>query len=209
LIVHQFHNTSSTARIRGKWSVDDNRYLKEDAANLAPVLKRLSEHERLAYSRIVDTIRLILPFFADFVLETEYEYLLLRWSERGSDVVFNASQAADGMLRVMALVTLLLQPETSLPDVLILDEPELGLHPYAITVLGGLIEALSKKIQIIVATQSPLLVDCFAPEAVVVVDRIERASRFERLSELRLREWLDEYSVSELWQKNVIGGRPV
>ncbi|MCG2741863.1 MAG: AAA family ATPase [Syntrophaceae bacterium] len=208
IIVYQFHNTSATARMRGKWDEQDNRWLKEDAANIAPFLRRLRTRENRYYQRIVETIRLILPFFADFELVPDYGKLLLSWRELHSDRVFNASQAADGMLRVMALVTLLLQPDRDLPDVLILDEPELGLHPYAINVIGGLINSLSMKTQVIVATQSTSLIDCFEPENIVVVERRDRASLFHRLDNESLRDWLDDYSLSELWEKNVIGGRP-
>ncbi len=208
IILYQFHNTSPTARIRSKWNVEDNRFLKEDAANIAPVLLRLREGNRSSYRRIVDTIRLILPFFSDFELESDNGRLLLAWRERGSDEVFDVSQASDGMLRVIALVMLLLQPEEDLPDVLILDEPELGLHPYAINVVGGLIRAVSTKAQVIVATQSAAFVDCFDPEDIVVVEREGRRSVFRQLDAVGLGEWLEEYSLSELWEKNVLGGRP-
>ena len=208
IVVYQFHNTSDTARVRNKWHVNDNRWIKEDAANIAPVLLRLRDDDNKCYQRIVDTIRLILPFFSDFVLEPDYNSLLLNWRERNSDQVFSVSQASDGMLRVIALVTLLLQPEPDLPDVLILDEPELGLHPYAINVVGGLIRAAATKIQVIVATQSMPLVDCFEPTDIVVVEREGGGSNFRRLDTETLREWLEDYSLSELWEKNVIGGRP-
>ena len=221
IIPYQFHNTSATARMRTRWGVGDNRRLKADAANIAPLLLRLKERDGVRYQRIVDTIRLILPFFSDFELEPDHGYLLLAWRERHSDEIFDVSQASDGMLRVVSLVTLLLQPDDSLPDVLILDEPELGLHPYAINVIGGLIRAASTKTQVIVATQSPPLVDCFDPEDVVVVGREEcavesdghivgegRATVFRRLDSDSLSEWLEDYSLSELWEKNVIGGRP-
>ena len=208
IVVYQFHNTSDTARIRGKWNVSDDRYLKEDGANLAPVLYRLRETDRGCYQRIVDTVRLILPFFSDFVLEPDGYSLLLQWRERNSDEVFSVSQASDGMLRVLALVALLLQPEADLPDVMILDEPELGLHPYAITIIGGLISAAATRIQVILATQSMALIDCFDPADVVVVEREGRGSVFRRLSSEALDVWLEDYSLSELWEKNVIGGRP-
>ena len=206
--VYQFHNTSETARIRTKWYMDDNRYLKEDAANLAPALFRLKERESRSYQRIVDTIRLILPFFSDFELEPEHGSLLLRWREKNSDQVFSVSQASDGMLRVIALITMLLQPKQNLPDVLILDEPELGLHPSAINIVGGLINSVSTQTQVVIATQSTRLLDCFDPQNVVVVERAGRASTFNRLDPDTLEAWLEEYSMSELWEKNIFGGRP-
>ncbi|GIK56067.1 MAG: AAA family ATPase [Chloroflexi bacterium] len=209
IIVHQFHNTSATSRIRQKWSLQDSRWLKEDGANLAPFLYRLQQQTPSYYRRIVDTIRLILPFFDDFELEPEFGFILLRWREKGSDRLFDVSQAADGMLRAMVLTALLLQPEQDLPGVLILDEPELGLHPYAINILGGMISSISTQVQVIVATQSVTLIDCFEPEDIVVVERQERASTFHRLSTNELATWLEMYSLSELWQKNVFGGRPL
>ena len=206
--VYQFHDTTDRSRIRTRWNVDDNRFLKEDGANLAPLLYRLRKSDNVLYQRILNTIRLVLPFFADFHLEPTDTSLLLRWIERGSDEVFSVSQASDGMLRVLALITLLLQKEEDLPDLLVLDEPELGLHPYAINVIGGLIDAASTKTQVLMATQSTALVDCFEPENVVVVDRVGRGSTFNRLSSDDLKEWLIDYSLSELWEKNVFGGRP-
>jgi len=211
VVVYQFNNTSETARIRGKWHKDDCRYLKEDGANLAPILYRLSQNEPAYYGRIVSTIRLVLPFFDDFELDPQYDHLLLRWREKHTDRVFSASQAADGMLRAIALVTLLLLPPHDWPDVMILDEPELGLHPAAVEIVGGLIRAASSEIQVILATQSLAMVDCFEPEDIVVVERDcdqGRHTRFRRLDRDSLQSWLEEYSLSELWEKNVLGGRP-
>ena len=205
---YQFHDTSPTARIRGKWHKDDNRKLRLDGANLAPVLLRLREDEPKYYASIVETIRQILPFFADFELRTEHDHLLLRWRERNSDMEFSVAQASDGMLRTMALITLLLQPPDDLPGVLILDEPELGLHPYAINIVAGLLRSASEHVQVIVATQSSTFVDYFDPDEIVVVDRKGRESSFTRLEADKLSDWLEEYSIAELWEKNVIGGRP-
>ena len=205
---YQFHDTSQTARFKQRWNVDDNQYLKEDAGNLAPFLLRLRENEPRYYQRIVETLRLIAPFFADFVLNPIGNTVILQWQEIGTDLVFSPHQASDGTLRAIALVTLLLQPPDTLPNVLILDEPELGLHPYAISIIGGLINSVSNRCQVILATQSPLLVDCFEPEDIIVVQRDNRQSNFNRLDIPSLKEWLAEYSLSELWDKNVIGGRP-
>ncbi len=108
---------------------------------------------------------------------------MLQWREKGTDEVFDASQASDGLLRIVALITLLLQPSSDLPDTLILDEPELELHPS-----GNLIAAAAVKPQIIVATQSALMVDCFDPEDIVVIARPCRASTFRRLDPQELGE---------------------
>lgn len=159
LKVYQFHNTSETSRMKTRWNVGDARFLKEDAANLAPFLYRLRESKPVYYRRIVDTIRQAAPFFADFVLEPQGGTLLLQWSELGSDLVFGPHQASDGSLRLFALMTLLLQPEDELPDVIILDEPELGLHPFGIRLLSGALRAVSNYCQTLVCTQSMPLIN--------------------------------------------------
>ena len=207
-VVFQFHNTSSTARIRQRWDKDDNRFLKEDGANLGSFLLRLREEEPKSYRRILETVRQIVPFFADFVLEPSGNSILLQWRERNSDLIFSASQASDGTLRTLALVTLLLQPQHNLPAILVLDEPELGLHPFAINVVAGLVKSVSLHNQVILATQSTTLINAFDAEDIVVVDRPNRESTFTRLDSVQLEEWLNEYSLAELWEKNVLGGRP-
>jgi predicted ATPase len=207
-VVYQFHNTSETARIRQRWDVEDNRFLKEDGANLAPFLLRLRDAEPSSYRRILETARQIFPFFAEFVLQPMGNSVFLQWRERNSDLVFGAHQASDGTLRTLALLCLLLQPQKDLPDVLILDEPELGLHPFAINVVAGLLKGVSLQKQVILATQSTKLVDYFDPEDIVVVERSSRESLFRRLEPDKLSEWLEEYSLAELWEKNVLGGRP-
>ena len=208
IIVHQFHNTSPTARIRNKWSVSDSRSLKEDGGNLAAFLLRLQNEDPTYCTRIEDTVRLVLPFFAAFELYPEADNVLLRWREIGCDEVFDVSQASDGMLRAMALIALLQQPERDLPAMLVLDEPELGLHPYAIEVLAGLIRSASKHVQVIVATQSVSLIDRFEPDDIVVTNRKGRETSFQRLSNVELGEWLNSYTLSELWENNVVGGGP-
>ena len=210
-INHQFHNTSFTSRMRQAWDISDGRWLKEDGANLGAFLYRLKNEQSLApyYARIVQTIRQSLPFFTDFELEPAAGQIILAWREVGTDQHFAAHQASDGMLRFMALVALLLQPSENLPELLILDEPELGLHPHAITTVAGLIQSVSLEKQVILATQSVTLLNEFAPEDVVVVERQGRESKFRRLDAKQLAAWLEQYSIGELWEKNVLGGRPV
>ena len=210
-VVYQFHNTSKTARMRQKWAIGDSRFLKEDAGNIAPVLHRLREEHLKHYQRIVQSVRLVAPFFGDFVLEPEgagRDSIFLRWRERGTDYEFSVAQASDGTLRCLALITLLLQPVDDLPSVLILDEPELGLHPYATNLVAGLIKAVSQHRQVLIATQSETLLNCFEPQDIVIVERKGRESDFQRLDPEKLSEWLENYSLAELWEKNVLGGRP-
>lgn len=208
LIVHQFYNTSETANIRLKWSKDDSRWLKPNGDNLGSFLFRLQNEEPLYYRRIVSYIRVVLPFFDDFELYPEYDKILLRWKEKGSIKVFNASQASDGMLRVIALISLLGQKPSDLPAVLFLDEPELGLHPSAIDLLAGLIKSASEHCQVFAATQSLSLVNNFELHDLVVIDRKQRASEYRRANPVEFEAYLEDYSTGQLWEKNVIGGRP-
>ncbi len=208
----QFHDTSTTSPMRRSVYIHDNRQLHHDGGNLAAILHKLRQTQETVYRRIVQTIRQIAPWFDDFAidpLELDKNSLLLNWREKNSDLVFGPHQLSDGSLRAMALITLLLQPRDDLPSVIVIDEPELGLHPHAMVILACLIKAAACHCQIVVATQSTGLLDQFEAEDVIVVDRDDRASVFKRLNEEELTEWLEDYSLSELWEKNVLGGGPV
>lgn len=95
-----------------------------------------------------------------------------------------------------------------MPATILIDEPELGLHPFAIAVLGGMMKATALQHQLIVSTQSVELVNEFDAEDLVVVDKRGGASTFKRADAATLDEWLREYSLGELWKKNLLGGRP-
>jgi predicted ATPase len=209
--VFQFHDTSSTANFRQKGDINRNRFLESDGGNLAAFLYRIQRREPDCYQRIIGTIRQIAPFFGDFNLapsELNEDVIQLRWKERDRDYDFGPHLLSDGTLRAMALVTLLLQPTKDLPSVIIIDEPELGLHPYAIATLAGLLRSASQHAQVMVATESATLLDHFEPQEVVVTERRMGETVFKRLDSKDLEEWREEYCLSELWEKNVIGGRP-
>ena len=208
LIVYQFHNTSDTAPMRLKWSIGDGRWLKQNGENLGSFLFRLSLQEKNYYQKIVKYIRLVLPFFDDFELYDEFGQILLRWKEKGTNKIFNAGQASDGMLRTIALISLLAQSPKDLPTVLFLDEPELGLHPSAIDAVAGLIKAASSHCQVFLATQSISLVNNFELDDLVVIDRKGRDSAYHRPDSEELEAYLEEFSTGQIWEKNVIGGRP-
>jgi len=210
---YHFHDTSSASNIRRHHYIGDDRYLRADAGNLAAYLHRLERTRPDFYRRVVDTVRLALPTFADFSLAPSTandREIVLNWREKDrADHLFGPHQLSDGSLRFMALATLLQQPPEELPNVIILDEPELGLHPYAINVLGAMVRAAATQVQIVLATQSPRLVDEFEAGDIAVLEaEIGSGTKYHRPSQDALAEWLQEYSLGELWEKNHFGGRP-
>ena len=206
--VYHFHDTSSTALVKKTWDVNDNSRLRFDASNLASFLYKLSNDYIDEYTMIEETIKLVAPYFDRFVLKPDEKAgtIRLTWYEKGSDKLFNANHLSDGTLRMICLTTLLLQPNA--PDTIIIDEPELGLHPYAITVLASLMKSFSMDKQLIISTQSVTLINHFKGDDIIVTDKINRASVFRRLEENELNEWINIYSLGEIWEKNLIGGRP-
>lgn len=207
--IYHFHDTSQTSPMRRPCSIGDNEKLKHDASNLAAFLYRLQQTEPQAFNLIEGVIRSIAPYFKRFKLRPNpivTDKIVLEWEEQDSDMYLDANSFSDGTLRFIALTTLLLQPE--LPETIIIDEPELGLHPTAINKLAALIRKAALKKQIIVATQSVNLVNCFTPEDIIVVDRKERQTVFNRLDTQELAAWIDEYSIGDIWEKNIIGGQP-
>lgn len=209
--VYHFHDTSADAPVKRMVSTADNLSLRPDAGNLAAYLYRLQTSEdradQAAYRRIVGAIQLVAPFFRDFVLQAEgSDHIRLRWQQQGSDAVFSANQMSDGTLRFVCLATLLLQPE--LPALVVLDEPELGLHPFAIVQLASLLRQASTRSQVLIATQSVTLMNQFEVGDLIVVERQAGGSTFSRPDSAALEAWLAEYSLGELWEKNLLGGRP-
>lgn len=207
--IFHFHDTSKSAKIKQKCSIDDNNYLREDGGNLAAYLYLLQEKYPKSFKRIEQVIRSVAPYFAQFDLVPDRhrnDQIQLSWRQKNSDMQLFAMHLSDGTLRFMALATLLLQPE--LPATIIIDEPELGLHPFAINKLAGLIKKASAESQIIISTQSVNLVDNFEPEDIITVDRKENESLFVRQNSEALKEWMQEYTIGDLWNKNVIGGMP-
>ncbi|KAA3596120.1 MAG: DUF2813 domain-containing protein [Calditrichaeota bacterium] len=207
--VYHFHDTSDSAKVKLTGDLEDNHFLRTDAGNLAAFLYLLQQKFPDHFKNIEETIKLVAPFFGKFNLQPSRlneDKIQLKWKEVGSDDYFNASHLSDGTLRFICLATLLLQPE--LPSAIILDEPELGLHPYAINILASLIKSASTKTQVLVSTQSVTLVNQFEPKDLVVVDREDNQSVFKRLDEKEIENWLEDYALGELWEKNIFGGRP-
>jgi predicted ATPase len=210
--LYHLHDTSASSPMRKTAKLDDNSFLRADGSNLASFLYYLREKEEASYSLIRRTIQRVAPFFDDFRLQPlrlKPDDIKLEWKHRNSDQYFDASSLSDGTLRFIALTTLFLQGNAHLPSVVLVDEPELGLHPYAITMLASLIRQASQHTQVIVSTQSSLLLDHFDPSDVLVANRVSGGTEIKRLESAQLADWRDEYSLGQLWEKNEFSGRPV
>ena len=209
--LYHVHDTSPTSPMRQTAKLDDNAFLRSDGSNLAAFLYLLKEKHSSEYELIRGSVQRVAPFFDDFLLRPDPlndQTIRLAWRHKESDQYFNASALSDGSLRFILLAVLFLQPDKFLPSVILVDEPELGLHPYAIGFLASLIKQASTKAQVIVSTQSPLLLDYFDPEDVLIAQRESGGTTLTRLKSESLREWLSDYSLGQLWEKNEIGGRP-
>lgn len=207
--IYHFHDTSPSSPMKQTSDVADNRFFRADAGNLASFLYLLQENYPDHFQNIEDTVRQAAPFFNRFKLEPSAlnkEKIRLEWEEKGSDTYFNASALSDGTIRFICLATLLLQPD--LPSLILIDEPELGLHPAAIQVLAGLLQSAATRTQLIVATQSVTLINQLLPDHVWIVDRQDGQSVFKHLKEADMSSWLEDYSLGDLWEKNILGGRP-
>jgi len=206
--IYHFYDTSSRAGMRRLHDQGHKGNLFGDASNIAPFLLHLRDKFPGSYREIIDAIQLVTPFFDDFVLEpSQNENLRLNWRQKGlNDYPMRPSQLSDGSIRFICLATALLQPNP--PATIIIDEPELGLHPQAVAILAELIRSAAKRTEIIISTQSPSLIDGFSIDDIIVTNRKEGATVFERLTEDDFTAWLENYSVGDLWAKNVISGGP-
>lgn len=204
---YQFHDTSINAAIHNRWDITDSFRLRSDGGNLAAVLQDLLVTDAKRYELIVKQIRRVLPTFKNFVLEEEAGKVLLRWIGNQSEKVFGSHLTSDGSLRLFCLLTLLNLPPDRLPDVMFFDEPELGLHPHAITLVAEMFKRLSMKRQIFIATQSPYMVDCFELENIIVASANNGETVLRNLPREKYQEWLDdEYELSGIWLKQAVGG---
>lgn len=210
--LYHFHDTSGTSPMKQTSQVNDNRFLRPDGANLAAFLYLLKIKYPNKYQLIRSVVGQVAPFLKDFALEPlelNENSIRLEWVHKKTEVYFDSSALSDGTLRFIALATLLLQPSHLRPSVILIDEPELGLHPYAVSVLASVIKQAATLTQVVVATQSPLLLDYFEPEDVLVAEQEEGETRFNRLNAKELDQWLTDYGLGQLWEKNYLGARPI
>jgi len=202
---YHFHDTSNSSPISSLSHIDNDSYfLYGDGSNIAAYLFYIVENHKKVYNRIIKTIQSIAPYFSDFYFKVNRNnQIRLQWTDRFSDTIYGSTDLSDGTLRFIALTVLFMQPD--LPDTIIIDEPELGLHPAAISKLAGMIKsAASKNCQVILATQSTDLLSHFSPEDIIAVDQVKGESNFSRLNSDNLGVWLKEYTLDDLWKRNII-----
>lgn len=209
--VYHFHDTSPSSPMKSSCSISDNERLLSDGRNIAAVLYRISKQYPDEYQQIVDIVNMVAPYFKDFCLRPnplQPSIIQLEWYKNGSESVFNADQLSDGTLRFIVITTLLNIPEEMCKNIVCIDEPELGMHPYAITLLSEMIKKYASRHQIFIATQSTDFINEFSASQLIITEEKNGETFFQRLDEMQLAEWLSEYSLGDLWKKNVIGGRP-
>jgi predicted ATPase len=207
--IFHFHDTSFNSKVKQPCNTTDYAFLYEDGGNIAAFLYRLKQTHEGQFKMIERVVQSIAPFFESFYLQPDEVnplQIYLRWKEKGSDQIFTAHNFSDGTLRMICLTTLLLQP--NLPDTIIIDEPELGLHPFAINKLAAMLQSASSSSQIIISTQSVNLVNEFSADDIIIVERENEQTVLKRQTKEGLEEWLSDYSLGELWQKNILGGSP-
>lgn len=210
--IYHFHDTSNSAEVKMDCKKSDNSMLRSKAENLAAMLYQFKNIEAYSsnYEKIVDAIRLVAPFFNDFILEPDQAgFILPKWTQIGTDKTFDFYDLSDGTLRFLCLATLLLQPLDFIPPIILIDEPELGLHPYAIKILAELMKSVSKQgKQVIASSQSITLINEFSADDILIADRKDNETIIKKLHNEEIKEWLDCYRIGEIWEKNIIGGNP-
>ena len=214
--VYHFHDTGATAGFKQATDLSASDYLYANASNIAAFLYRLKNNKQTtfvkSYMDILDAIKTVAPYFHDFYLEPRGsdggEKILLKWIHRDHEEPFSANQLSDGTARFICMATLFLQPYELRPRSIILDEPELGLHPAALEVLAELVKSVSKDDQVICSTQSTTFANQFEAKDFIVVDQSNGKSTFKRVNEEKLKDWLENYTMGDIWSKNLIGGRP-
>ena len=203
---YQFHDTSDCAPVKTRWDVEDNHRLLGHGGNLASVLLSLQKNEARRFDLICKQIALVVPDFNGFQNVEHYGKTILRWRSKATGKTIGAHLTSDGSLRCFQLVTLLNLPDALLPRIVLLDEPELGLHPAAVALISQMVKSLAGRRQVIVATQSPHFVDAFGLKEVVVLELRDGRTEATKPDPSRFSRLLKDYSTGELWWKGVLGG---
>ena len=207
LIIYHFQDTGNTSPLKRVSDIYQTRYLHPDGDNLAAYLYEIKNNCPKNYDSIITAIQFAFPDFKDFIFQKTGENVRLLWNDKYAEHYdFPLSALSDGTLRFIALSTLLLQPNP--PKFIIIDEPELGLHPEAIGILAELIKLASANSQLLISTQSVQLVNCFTPEDLLITEKEHGETKITRPDTEELKDWLKDYTLGEIWRKNIMGGNP-
>jgi predicted ATPase len=204
---YSFLDVSPRAVVRSSQSLTPDTRPGPNGENLYSALYNMRASHRDIYERIG---ALLEQGFADFK-RLEFPVVgagqvTLAWYERGSREPLYPNQLSEGTLRFLWLITILLA--TPEPALLLLDEPEVSMHPELLKLLAALLQDASVRSQIVVATHSPDLIRWLQPEEVLIADKEDGVTRFTWADELDLDEWLEEYTLRDLWLMGNLGGRP-
>lgn len=175
--------------------------------DLVSCLFYLRETDRSRFEVIEDSLRAAFPGFErlDFP-PVAAGTLSLAWRDRAFSKPLYAHQLSGGTLRFLWLTTLLQSP--GLTALTLLDEPEVSLHPELMSHLADQLREASRRTQIVVATQSDTLIRFLEPSEVVVADVTDDGmTTLTRADQLDLGEWLQDYSMDELWRNGRLGAR--
>ncbi len=206
IVVYSDLQTSRSTEIRRPQPPDAlNDFLAEDASNLALVLNDL-EHRGDTKDKIVENLKKFNPRIKDYSIRVLGGTVQLFIREEGLEKPISAMRLSDGTLRYLCLLAILCHPEP--PPLICIEEPETGLHPDILPTIAELMIEASQRTQLIVTTHSDILVSAFSeiPEAVLVCEKDEDGTHFTRLEAEKLKVWLEEYSLGEVWMRGGIGG---
>lgn len=225
---YRLDDIGPTSPIRKPQATSDRLWLRSDFSNLSPMIGFHSVSGAPEHARLVELTKRVCPSFDGFRFVSIEDGARLRfeWEHKTRDFPMHNSQLSGGTLRFIAMAWALIHPgyrslqdmefgeqgivvkhfATARPDIIVLDEPELGLHPHALELLASLIKSVATERQVIIATQSVDLLNQFSPEEVIVMDSDGAQSTAHRLDPKALEDWLKEYSLGDLWWKNVFGG---
>ena len=183
-----------------------NDVVLPDARNLGLILNAIEHSD--AWSRLNAVLQRFLPRFKRLTTHVQGGTIQIFLHEDGLRTPIPATRLSDGTIRFITLLAILLKPGGA--PLICLEEPELGLHPDAMTLIAELLVEASQQTQIIVTTQSDVLVSALSEhaESVVVCDNLGGATRFRRLESDKLRFWMDKYQLGEIWRAGELGGNP-
>lgn len=176
-------------------------YLLPDCRNLAHVISNFDATTKATVEKALKALR---PGFGELRTKVFDDRISFSLMEDGYEIP--ASRLSDGTLRYLCLLAILCHP--SPPPLICIEEPELGLHPDVLGEIAKLLREASTRTQLIVTTHSDILVDCLSdtPEAVIVCEKDAGGTQMRRLDAGELKEWLENYSLGELWRRGQLGG---